>query len=60
MAAVAFVAEEALDDVADQRFYLRDDGFERMAIIGIAGQRLRVGDELTTLGRAIASWRPRP
>jgi hypothetical protein len=31
-------------------FHPGDNGFERMAIIGLAEQRLHVGDELTALG----------
>ena len=34
---------------ADLLLDFRDDGMERMAVVGISWQRLRVGDELTTL-----------
>lgn len=46
----ALAGEEAFDGVADQRFHVRDDGCERMPIIGVAGQRFHMGDELAALG----------
>ena len=52
VAAISLVGEEALDGVADERFHLRDDGRQRMAVIGIAGHRLHMGDELAALGVA--------
>ena len=50
MAAIALVGEDALDGVADERLHLRDDGRQRVAVIGVAGQRLHMGDELAALG----------
>ncbi len=47
---MAVVEEEALDGVADKRFHVRSDGGQRVAVIGIAGQRLRVGNELAAPG----------
>lgn len=42
VAAVAGVGEDALDLVADRLFDVRDDGRQRVAVIGIAGQSLRM------------------
>src|SRR5262249_11048824 len=50
VAAITFVDEGALDGVADERFHVGDDRAERMPVIGIAWQRLRVCDELSALG----------
>ena len=50
MAAIAFIGEKALDGVANQRLHFRDHGGQRMAVIGIAGPRLHMGDELAALG----------
>ena len=50
MAAVAFVSEESLDDVADQRLHLQDDSCKRVAIVRAARQRFHMGDELAALG----------
>src|SRR6266478_360430 len=49
VAAVSLVGEDALEGVADQRFHVRDYGGQRVAVIGIAGQRLHMGDELAAL-----------
>ncbi len=49
MAAVTGIGVEPFDRVADQLLDRRNDGCQRMAIIGIARQRLRIGDELTAL-----------
>ena len=54
VAAVALVRENAIDGVADQRLHLRDHGCQGVTIIGIARQRLDVGDELAALG--VAEW----
>ena len=50
MAAIAGVGEDAGDAVADGALHVGDDGCERVAVIGIAGQRLARGDELAALG----------
>ena len=50
VAAIAAVGEDAGDVGADLRLDLRDHGRERMAVIGVARQRLGVGDELAALG----------
>jgi hypothetical protein len=50
VAAIALVGEDALDGVADDRFHARDDDGQGVAVIGVAGQRLDMGDELSTLG----------
>jgi len=52
VAAVSLVGEEALEGVADQRFHVRDHGCQGVTIIGIAGQRLHMGNELAALGMA--------
>ena len=49
VAAVALVGEDALDGVADQRFHVRDHRLQRVSVIGIAGQRLHMSDELAAL-----------
>lgn len=49
VAATTFVENEALDDVADERLQVWDHDFKRVAVIGVAGQRLHMGDELTAL-----------
>ena len=38
VAAIAFVENEALDDVADKRLHVWDNGFKRMAVIGCKSQ----------------------
>lgn len=43
---VAYGAGLACDDVADQRLHVRDHAGQRVAVIGIAGQCLHMGDEL--------------
>ena len=53
VAAIAAVGDDASEVGADLRLDLRDDGGERMAVIGVAGQRLGVGDELAAPER----WR---
>ena len=60
MAAIAGVGEDALDGVADERLHVRDDGCQRVAVIGIAGQRLHMGDELAALGVAERGGDARP
>ena len=52
VAAVSLVGEDARDGVADERLHVRDHGFQGVAIIWIAGQRLHMGDELAALGVA--------
>lgn len=37
MAAIALVGEEALEGIADEGFHVRDDGCERMPVIGLPG-----------------------
>src|SRR3979411_2163209 len=49
VAAVALVREDARDGVADERLHVRDHGRQRVTVIGIAGQRLHMGDELAAL-----------
>src|SRR6266576_4094356 len=49
VAAISLVGEDARDGVADERLHVRDHGCQGMAVIGIAGQRLHVGDELAAL-----------
>jgi len=46
VAAVSLVREDAREGVADQRLDVRDHGGQGMTVIGIAGQRLHMGDEL--------------
>ena len=48
--AIAAVGDDARKACADLGFDFRDHGSERVAVVGIAGQRLGVGDELTALG----------
>ena len=48
--AIAAVGDDAGEVGADLRFNLRDHGGERVAVVGIAGQRLGVGDELAAPG----------
>jgi hypothetical protein len=50
VAAIALVDEDALDGAADERLHFMDDSFKSVAVIGFAGQRLHMGDELTALG----------
>ncbi len=50
MGAIAFVGEETLDNVADECLHVRDDGFKRMAVAGVARQRFHIGDELPAFG----------
>jgi hypothetical protein len=52
VATVSLVEEEPLDDVADELLHVRDHGGQCMAVIGIAGQRLHMGDELAAPGTA--------
>lgn len=49
VAALAGVGENAADLVADGLFHVRDDRCERVAVIGIAGQRFCMQGELATL-----------
>ena len=46
--------------VADRRLDLRDDGGQRVAVVGIAGQRLGMGDELAALGAVERGGDARP
>src|SRR5476651_1731837 len=48
--AIAPIGDDAREARADLRLDLGDDGLQRMAVVGIAGQRLGVGDELATSG----------
>ena len=50
VAAIAAVGDDAREARADLRLDLGDDGRQRVAVVGIAGQRLGVGDELAALG----------
>jgi hypothetical protein len=52
VAAVALVREDAREGVADQRLDIRDHSCQGVAVIGIARQRLRMGDELAAFGMA--------
>ncbi len=52
VAAISLVGEEARDDVADERLHVRDHGGQRVTVIGIAGQRLHMSDELAAPGVA--------
>src|SRR6266513_214252 len=46
VAAIAGSGDAAIEHVADERLHLRDDGGERVPVIGIAGQRCDMRDEL--------------
>ena len=46
VAAISLVGENARDSVADERLHVGNHGCQRMAVIGIAGQRFHMGDEL--------------
>ena len=50
VAAIAAVGDDAGEVGADLGLDLRDHGGERVTVVGVAGQRLGMGDELTTLG----------
>ena len=50
VAAIAAVGDDAREVRADLRLDLRDHGRERVAVVGVAGQRLGVGDELAAPG----------
>jgi hypothetical protein len=52
VAAVSLVGEDTRDGVADQCLHVRDHGCQGVTIIGIARQRLHMGNELATLGMA--------
>ena len=52
VAAVSLVREDAREGIADQRFDLRDHGFQGVSVVGIARQRLHMGDELAAFGVA--------
>ena len=69
VAAVSGIGMEPFDGAADELFDRRDDASQRVAVIGIAGQRLRMDDELAALAvlRVVATLtlklgcsRPRP
>ena len=46
VAAVSLVGEDTLEGVADHCLHVRDHGCQGVTIIGIARQRLHMGDEL--------------
>ena len=50
VAAIAAVSDDAGEVCADLRLDLRDHGRERVAVVGVAGQRLGVGDEQAAPG----------
>ena len=50
VAAIAGIGDAAIEHVADERLHLRDDGGERVPVIGIAGQRCDMRDELPAGG----------
>ena len=50
VAAIAAVGDDAGEVGADLGLDLRDHGGERVTVVGVAGQRLGVGDELAALG----------
>ena len=50
VATIAGVGDATIEDVADERLHLRNDSGERVPVIGIAGQRGDVSDELTASG----------
>ena len=49
VAAVSGIGVEPFDRIADELLDRRDDVSQRVAVIGIAWQRLRVDDELAAL-----------
>ena len=49
VAAIAGIGEDALDLGADGLFHLGDDGCQRVAVIGVAGQCLGMQGELAAL-----------
>src|SRR5450631_4796781 len=49
VAAVSGIGVEPFDRIADELLDRRNDASQGMAVIGIAWQRLRVGDELAAL-----------
>ena len=59
MAAIAAVGDDAGKARADLLVDLRDHGLECVAVVGIAGQRLGVGDELAA-SRAMQRGGDRP
>jgi len=50
VAAIAGIGDAAIEDVADERLYLWNDGAERVSVVRIAGQRCGMGDELAAGG----------
>lgn len=44
------VGEDARNGAADERLHVRGQVLERVTVVGIAGQRLHMGDELAALG----------
>ena len=58
MAAITAVGDDASKVGADLRLDLRDHGFDRVAVVRVARQRLDVGDELTA-SRAVQRRRHR-
>jgi hypothetical protein len=65
VAAVSGIGVEPFDRIADKSLDRRNDAGQRMAVIGIARQRLGVGNELAALavleggGNALASGEDR-
>src|SRR5215471_20333320 len=53
VAAISFVHIRAFDGTAGESLGVRDDGRERVAVVGVAGQRLGMQDELATGGARI-------
>ena len=49
MATVAAIGDDASKARADLGLDLRNDGLERVAVAGVARQRLHMGDELAAL-----------
>ncbi len=46
VASISGIGESPLDGVADHVLHGRNDGAERMVVVGIAGERRHMGDEL--------------
>ena len=56
MAAVSGIGVESLDRMADELLDRRDHLRQSMPVIGIARQRLHVGDELAALAVLEGGW----
>ena len=50
VAAIAAIGDDARQAGSDLRLDFGNDGLQRMAVVGVARQRLGVGDELAALG----------